>query len=164
MKAKELLHTVDFQTMSRTVGQPMKKICPIISEEEDLSDIFHSDLCRRLSGEMEVIMAHLKNIDHEKIVKLQDQVQVAPGQVVSKTLVQNRSVSVTLFAFAQGEEISTHQSEGDALVSVFEGIGRFTVNGKEHLLSPGDSLVMPAGLPHAIFAEQDFKWMLTVVF
>jgi len=109
-------------------------------------------------------MAHLKNIDHEKILKLQELVQVAPGQVVSKTLVQNSAVSVTLFAFAQGEEISSHKSEGDALVTVFEGIGRFTVNGQDYLLKAGDSMVMPAGLPHAIFAEADFKWQLTVVF
>lgn len=109
-------------------------------------------------------MAHLKNIEHEKILKLQEQIQVNPGQVVSKTLVQNRAVSVTLFAFAKGEEISTHKSEGDALVTVFEGVGRYTVNGTDHILHAGESLVMPAGLPHAIFAEEDFKWMLTVVF
>lgn len=109
-------------------------------------------------------MAQLKNIDHEKILKLQDQVQVAPGQVVSKTLVQNRALNVTLFAFAKGEEISSHKSDGDALVTVFDGIGRYTVNGTEYILKAGDSLVMPAGLPHAIFAVEDFRWMLTVVF
>ncbi len=109
-------------------------------------------------------MALLKNIEHEKILQLKDLVAAAPGQVVSKTLVQNKAVSVTLFAFAQGEEISSHKSEGDALVTVFEGTGRFTVNGQDYLLQPGESMVMPAGLPHAISAETDFKWMLTVVF
>jgi quercetin dioxygenase-like cupin family protein len=109
-------------------------------------------------------MVFLKNIEHEKILQLKDQVQVAPGQVVSKTLVQNQAVSITLFAFAKDEEISTHKSDGDALVTVLEGSGLFTVNGKEHLLQAGDSLVMPAGLPHAIYADKDFKWILTVVF
>lgn len=109
-------------------------------------------------------MAHLKNIEHEKILKLQEQVQVAPGQVVSKTLVQNRALNITLFAFAKDEEISSHKSEGDALVTVFEGVGRFTVNGNVFILNAGDSMVMPAGLPHAIYAVEDFKWMLTVVF
>jgi quercetin dioxygenase-like cupin family protein len=109
-------------------------------------------------------MARLKNIAKEKILKLPDLVQTAPGQVVSKTLVQNSAVSMTLFAFSKGEEISTHESEGDALVTVLEGVGRFTVNGVVYLVQAGESLVMPAGLPHAIFGEEDFKWMLTVVF
>lgn len=109
-------------------------------------------------------MAKLKNIDKEQVLKLQALVQVAPGQVVSKTLVQNKAVSVTLFAFAKGEEISTHASEGDALVTVFEGVGRITISGKDYRLTAGESIVMPAGLPHAIYAEEDFKWMLTVVF
>jgi quercetin dioxygenase-like cupin family protein len=109
-------------------------------------------------------MAHLKNIDHEKILQLKELVHVTPGQVVSRTLVQNKAVSVTLFAFANGEEISTHESGGDALVTVLEGSGRFTVSGNVFVLNSGESLVMPAGLPHSIFAEADFKWMLTVVF
>jgi quercetin dioxygenase-like cupin family protein len=109
-------------------------------------------------------MSILKNIKPETVLHLQDLVTVAPGQVVSKTLVQNKAVSITLFAFAKGEEISTHDSEGDALVTVFEGVGRFTVNGTDYRLEAGDSLVMPARLPHAILAEEDFKWMLTVVF
>ncbi|NCA97889.1 MAG: cupin domain-containing protein [Clostridia bacterium] len=109
-------------------------------------------------------MALLKNIVHEQIVRLKDLVSVAPGQIVSKTLVQNKSVSVTLFAFAQGEEISSHDSEGDALVTVFEGVGRFTIHGTDHILKEGESIVMPATLPHAIQAVEDCKWMLTVVF
>ena len=109
-------------------------------------------------------MALLKNIVHEQIVRLKDLVSVTPGQIVSKTLVQNKSVSVTLFAFAQGEEISSHDSEGDALVTVFEGVGRFTINGTNHILKEGESIVMPATLPHAIQAVEDCKWMLTVVF
>jgi quercetin dioxygenase-like cupin family protein len=109
-------------------------------------------------------MAFLKNIVHEQIVRLKDLVSAAPGQIVSKTLVQNKAVSVTLFAFAKGEEISSHDSEGDALVTVFEGVGRFTVNGVDHILKEGESIVMPATLPHAIQAVEDCKWMLTVVF
>ncbi len=109
-------------------------------------------------------MAILKNIENQKILNLSDLVSVAPGQVVSKTLVQNKAVSITLFAFAQGEEISSHASDGDALVTVFSGSGRFTVDGTDFILKAGDSLVMPAGLPHAIQAEEDFKWMLQVVF
>ena len=109
-------------------------------------------------------MAFIKNIEHEKVLLLTEEISVQQGQIVSKTLAQNEAVSVTLFAFAKGEEISTHESTGDALVHVLEGTGKFTVGGKEHICKAGDVLVMPAKVPHAVYAVEDFKWMLTVVF
>ena len=66
-------------------------------------------------------MSYIKNIAHEKVLKLTDEISVQPGQVVSKTLAQNSSVSVTLFAFSKDEEISAHDSAGDAFVHVLEG-------------------------------------------
>lgn len=109
-------------------------------------------------------MSFIKNIEHEKVVKLVDEISVQPGMVVSKTLTQNAYVSVTLFAFAKGEEISTHDSTGDAFVHVLEGVGKFTVGGVEHLVHAGEVLVMPAKVPHAVYGEEDCKWLLTVVF
>lgn len=109
-------------------------------------------------------MAYIKNIEHEKILTLQDEISVQKQMVVSKTLVQNEAVSITLFAFAKGEEISTHESTGDAMVYVLEGTGKFTVGGKEYICKAGESLIMPAGIPHAVYGMEDFKWMLTVVF
>ena len=109
-------------------------------------------------------MAFIKNIEHEKVLLLTEEISVQQGQIVSKTLAQNEAVSVTLFAFAKGEEISTHESTGDALVHVLEGAGKFTVGGKEHICKAGDALVMPAKVPHAVYAVEDYKWMLTVVF
>lgn len=107
---------------------------------------------------------YMKNIPGEEVLELAALVEAGPGQVVSRTLAQNRAVSVTLFAFAQGEEISTHQSEGDAMVTVLEGTGKFTVDGEEHLVRAGQCLVMPAGKPHAVYGQEAFKMLLTVVF
>ena len=109
-------------------------------------------------------MAFIKNIDHEKVLNLAAQITAAPGQIVSKTLAQNKAVSLTLFAFSKGEEISTHDSTGDAMVHVIEGVGQFTVDGVEHICKAGDVLVMPAKKPHAVFAKEDFKMLLTVIF
>jgi len=106
----------------------------------------------------------LKNIEPETKLKLADLVDILPGQVVSKTLVQNRAVSITLFAFDKGEEISTHESSGDALVTVLSGKGMFTVDGREYVLEAGESLVMPAKKPHAVYGVEPFKMQLTVVF
>ena len=110
------------------------------------------------------MQAPMKNIDKAAVLTLKEQVAYQPGQVVSKTLAQNDAVSVTLFAFDKDEEISTHASGGDAMVQVLEGTGRFTVGGVEHLLSAGESIVMPAGVPHAVFGQERFKMLLTVVF
>ena len=109
-------------------------------------------------------MSIMKNINKAKVMVLKDQVSYQEGQIVSKTLAQNPYVSLTLFAFSKGEEISTHDSKGDAMVLVLEGTGKFTVGGKEHLVAAGETLVMPATIPHAVYAQEDFKMLLTVVF
>lgn len=106
----------------------------------------------------------IKNIEHEKVQKLTDLVSAEKGQVVSKTLAQNKAVSITVFAFSKGEEIATHESTGDAMVSVLEGVGEFTVGGVKHTVRAGESLVMPAAVPHSVYAPENFKWLLTVVF
>ena len=101
----------------------------------------------------------IRNIDHESVVRLAELVSVQSGQVVSKTLAQNKAVSITLFAFDKGEEIGMHDSTGDAMVTVLEGIG-----GVPHIVKAGETLVMPAKVPHAVYGEEAFKWVLTVVF
>lgn len=106
----------------------------------------------------------LKNIVQEEVISLLEQVSYQPGQVVSKTLVQNDSVSVTLFAFDQGEEISSHASDGDAMVTILDGLAKITINGTIYQLKTGETIVMPATLPHALFALEPFKMILTVIF
>lgn len=109
-------------------------------------------------------MAMIKNVPHAEIQVLKDLVQVQPGQVISKTLAQNKHVTLTLFAFDKGEEIGTHDSEGDAFVTVLEGTGKYIVGGKEYVLQAGECIVMPAKVPHSVHAVDAFKMVLTVVF
>ena len=106
----------------------------------------------------------MKNISKSEVLTLKEQIAYQPGQVVSKTLAQNDAVSVTLFAFDKGEEISTHESGGDALVLCLDGEGRITVDGVEHILHEGESILMPARHPHAVFGQERFKMLLVVVF
>ena len=106
----------------------------------------------------------IKNIEPCTILKMADQVEYREGQVVSRTLTQNGRHSLTLFAFEKGEEISAHESKGDALVYVLDGIGKLTVGGKEYVVRKGEALLMPANIPHAVYAEERFKMMLTVAF
>lgn len=106
----------------------------------------------------------IKNIVQSEIFSLKDQISYQEGQIVSKTLAQNDAVSVTLFSFAKGEEISTHASGGDAMVTCLDGTGKITIDGREHILREGESIVMPAGHPHAVYGEEAFKMLLVVVF
>ena len=74
----------------------------------------------------------MKNISKSEVVTLKNEVNYQDGQVVSKTLAQNDAVSVTLFAFDKDEEISTHESGGDAFVTCLDGVGRLTIVGIPH--------------------------------
>ena len=105
-----------------------------------------------------------KNIAKKEKLLLKDLVAYQEGQVVSKTLVQNELMSVTVFSFDRDEEISTHASGGDAMVTVLEGVGRFTVGGEVFQLTEGETLVMPKDVPHAVYGQERFKMLLTVSF
>ena len=105
-----------------------------------------------------------KNIEKKVKLSLKDLVEYQKGQVVSKTLVQNDSVSMTIFSFDKGEEISTHAAGGDAMVTVLEGKGRFTVADEVFYLEAGDTLIMPKDIPHADYGEEQFKMQLVVSF
>ena len=109
-------------------------------------------------------MEKMKNISEKEVLTMREQVAYQPGQVVSRTLAQNSAVSVTLFSFDKGEEISTHASGGDAFVTCLDGVGRITIDGEEFLLHQGESIVMPAGHPHAVYGQEQFKMLLLVVF
>lgn len=109
-------------------------------------------------------MDGMKNISKAEVLTLRDQVAYQSGQVVSRTLAQNEHVSVTLFSFDKGEEISTHESGGDAMVTCLDGVGRITIDGVEHILHEGQSIVMPARHPHAVYGQEQFKMLLVVVF
>ena len=109
-------------------------------------------------------MTGIKNLDKSTVLHLKEQIAYQPGQVVSRTLAQNEALSVTLFSFDKGEEISTHESGGDAMVTCLDGVGRITIDGVEHILHEGESIVMPARHPHAVYGQEQFKMLLVVVF
>lgn len=109
-------------------------------------------------------MTGMKNINKAEVMVLKEQVAYQDGQVVSKTLAQNEHVSVTLFSFDKGEEISTHKSGGDAFVTCLDGVGKVTIDGVEYILNEGESIVMPAKHPHAVFGQEKFKMLLVVIF
>ena len=109
-------------------------------------------------------MEKIKNIDKSEVLVLKEQVAYQKNQIVSKTLAQNEHVSITLFSFDKGEEISTHESNGDAFVTCLDGVGEITIDDQKYELHEGESIVMPAKHPHAVLGKEQFKMLLVVVF
>lgn len=106
----------------------------------------------------------IKNIDFSKVIEMKSLVEYQEGQVVSRTLAQGKPLSLTLFAFDKGEEISSHSSGGDALVYILDGQAEITIGDEVFSLKEGETIVMPAGIQHALLAQEKFKMLLVVVF
>ena len=106
----------------------------------------------------------LRNLDYATALPLAAQVEYQPGQIASKTLIQNTAVGMTLFAFDKGEEISAHTSTGDAFVLALDGQAQVNISGQATPIKAGEAIVMPAGQPHSVSALECFKMLLVVVF
>lgn len=106
----------------------------------------------------------IKNMDFSTVLNFAEQVSYQQGQIVSRTLAQNKTISLTLFAFDKGEEISSHESSGDAMVMVLDGTGEITIDGEKFTVNAGETIIMPAKKQHAVYATECFKMFLIVVF
>jgi quercetin dioxygenase-like cupin family protein len=95
--------------------------------------------------------------------RLLDMVGYQEGAVVSKTLIDRKTGTVTLFAFAQGQGLSEHTAPFDALVQILDGEVEIRISGKSFHVSPGEIILMPANEPHALKAIKPFKMMLTMI-
>ncbi|MBT8400697.1 MAG: cupin domain-containing protein [Rhodothermia bacterium] len=90
-------------------------------------------------------------------------VSTQDGAIVSKVLLKNRQGSVTLFAFGRGEELSEHTVPHDALLQIIEGAARIRIADSDFLVNRDEAIILPAGVPHAVMAEQSFKMILTMI-
>lgn len=94
---------------------------------------------------------------------LLDLVSYQEGAVVSKTLMDNKTGTVTMFAFAQGQGLNEHTAPFDALVQVIDGEAEIRIAGTAFHVKSGEIIVMPANEPHALKAVGRFKMMLTMI-
>lgn len=98
-----------------------------------------------------------------RVVDLEGLVDYQEGSVVSRTIIDLDSGTVTLFAFGEGQGLSEHTAPYDALVYVLEGKARITIGSDEHIVSGGEMLIMPEDIPHALHAEEAFKMLLVMI-
>jgi quercetin dioxygenase-like cupin family protein len=92
-----------------------------------------------------------------------ESIDYAAGSVVSKTIVKKPAGNITLFAFDKGEGLSEHSSPHDALVQVLDGHVEISIGGTAYTLQSGESILLPANIPHALKAIEKFKMMLTMI-
>ncbi|MBC8478126.1 cupin domain-containing protein [bacterium] len=85
------------------------------------------------------------------------------SSVVSKTLLEKKTGTVTLFAFDQGQALSEHTAPFEAMVCVLDGVAEISISGNPILVKEGEMLIMPADEPHALKAVERFKMMLTMI-
>ncbi len=98
-----------------------------------------------------------------KANRLVDLVNYQEQSVVSKTLIEKKTGTVTLFAFDQGQGLSEHTAPFDALVCVLDGEVEITISGNPVILKQGEMVIMPANKPHALKGIKKFKMMLTMI-
>jgi quercetin dioxygenase-like cupin family protein len=94
---------------------------------------------------------------------LSELVDYQQGAVVSKTLINKKTGTVTLFSFDEGESLSEHTAQYDALVYIIEGEAEINVSGEKNVLKSGEIIIMPANEPHSLKALSKFKMMLVMV-
>ena len=92
-----------------------------------------------------------------------DLIEYQDGAIVSRTLIDAASATLTVFALDQGQTISEHSAPHDAILQVVDGTGAVTIDGEEHVLEAGEALAMPANVPHAVAAPSRFTMVLTMV-
>ncbi len=96
-------------------------------------------------------------------ISMAGMVAVQPGAVVSRTVISKPAGTVTLFAFDQGQGLSTHSAPYDAMVWILSGSAQITIDDKSLLARTGDMVIMPANHPHALNATEPFKMALVMI-
>jgi|SRR5690554_699248 len=98
-----------------------------------------------------------------KVFSAAGRIDYAKNSIVSQQITKNPSGNITLFAFDQGQQLSEHSAPFDAIVHVVEGKAEIHIAGEAYCLKAGEMIVMPANIPHAVYAKERFKMLLVMI-
>lgn len=101
--------------------------------------------------------------EHSNVFRFPEMVDYSPGGIISKRVIDRPVGTVTLFSFDDGQRLSTHSAPYDAMLQVIEGKAEVIINEVQFILSAGETIIMPAGIPHAVLAMEKFKMVLTMI-
>jgi quercetin dioxygenase-like cupin family protein len=98
-----------------------------------------------------------------KVLKVEDLIEYQDGAVVSREIIRKETGTVTIFAFDTGEGLSEHTAPFDAMVQIIDGKAEISISSKKNILDKGDMIIMPANEPHALYAVERYKMVLTMI-
>jgi quercetin dioxygenase-like cupin family protein len=98
-----------------------------------------------------------------EVFRFDNSVEYSKGAIVSKTLVRKNTGTITLFSFDSGQSLSEHTAPFDALIQIMDGNAEIIIDKKTYQLKVGESIIMPANIPHAVNAHVRFKMLLTMI-
>jgi quercetin dioxygenase-like cupin family protein len=104
-----------------------------------------------------------KEFNHSTIMDFAAKVEYSAEGIVSKRILQKEKGNVSLFAFDKDQQLSEHSAPFDALIQVLDGKARIMIDGNPYELITGQSIIMPASIPHAVYATEKFKMLLTMI-
>ena len=97
------------------------------------------------------------------IFNMPEMIDYSEGGIISKQVLKNNSGNISLFSFDKGQGLSEHTAPFDAVVEILEGEAVVTIGGEPLFLQAGQTVIMPANIPHSLFAKQRFKMLLTMI-
>ena len=102
-------------------------------------------------------------VEHSQVLQLMQMAAYQQGAIVSRQIAKNEAGNVTLFAFDAGQQLSEHTTAFDALAQILDGEAEIRIAGQASLVRAGEAILMPANVPHALFAPVRFKMLLTML-
>lgn len=108
-------------------------------------------------------MVYIDKIQHSQVLDLKTEVPIEEEQMLSKTLVQRKDLGMTVFSLDKDQEIGRHSSPGDAMVNILSGLAEITIDEEVFEVAAGQTIVMPANIPHSLYAKEAFQMLLVVV-
>jgi len=98
-----------------------------------------------------------------KPIKIDSLAEYQNESVVSREIIKKEVGTVTIFAFDKGQGLSEHSAPFDAMVQIVDGVAEITISGNKNIVKEGELIIMPANEPHALFANEPFKMVLTMI-
>ena len=105
----------------------------------------------------------MSNFEHSTKINFKTDIEYSANSIVSKRVLEKPTGNISLFAFDEGQQLSEHTAPFDAMVQVVEGLATITIAGEAFSMAEGETIIMPANIPHAVFATDKFKMLLTMI-
>lgn len=96
-------------------------------------------------------------------INLTNSIEYSDGSIVSKAIIDKPGVTITLFAFDKGQSLSKHSTPFDALVQILDGEAEIIIDETNYAIKTGEAIIMPANIPHAVKAINEFKMLLSMI-